>query len=81
MSAEFGIYLTTCTACGKRNYRNRDHAKRAARHDSLTGLRPYRCVETGTWHLGHLPPDVIAGNVTRDVIRESILAARRRRGT
>jgi hypothetical protein len=47
-----------CT--GKRQYRQKDRAKRdarLARNGPAGNVRPYRCSHCGWWHLGHKPYD------------------------
>lgn len=52
-------------ACrGKQTYATKGDARRAARqYHPGDRLSPYRCVDG--WHLGHLPPAVVAGNLPR----------------
>lgn len=56
---------TTCT-CGKRSYRDRKDAatiRRGHRHRRHLGV--YRCPHSGMWHLGHRPPQLRIGLVSR----------------
>jgi predicted RNA-binding Zn-ribbon protein involved in translation (DUF1610 family) len=46
----------------------REHARRLKRsrsHDGA-GVRPYVCPSCGFWHVGHLPPEVMRGELTAD---------------
>jgi hypothetical protein len=43
--------------CGKRSYMSKGFAKRAGKATG-PGLRPYRCVITHEWHVGHRDPCV-----------------------
>lgn len=57
------MWVTTCARCGKRGYKTRKDAKRAARtfHPGDT-QRPYRCpVLPDLWHFGHRPEWVTQG--------------------
>lgn len=58
------------TGCRKRRYPSRKVAKKVLRsvHDrnhTYAGVRAYHCDACDGWHLGHLPPRVIAGHVSR----------------
>lgn len=38
----------------------------AATSVRFDGMRPYRCTACGEWHLGHLNPRIVAGEVASD---------------
>jgi hypothetical protein len=59
-----GQYSHTCP-CGKRAYRTRKAARKAARrHDQQ--VRTYQCLtDPSVYHVGHLHKDVTAGKVSR----------------
>lgn len=56
--------------CGKRGYLTRKLAARARRgHPHKTNLGIYRCpTHNDTWHLGHRPPALTRGDISRDQI-------------
>lgn len=59
----------TCETHGKWSWVNRKDAKRAISHmrhngDNATRMREYACDVSGHWHVGHTPPDVVAGIVS-----------------
>ncbi len=67
--------------CGKVRYYSRKEARKAARR--LLGSAPghthgrlsaYKC-DWGFWHLGHLPPKVIAGLMDRSEIQHRYWSA------
>ena len=55
----------TCDVCGKQRYRSRAMAKKTAKQ-LFPGqhMNPYRCGED--WHIGHLFPAAIRGQVDRN---------------
>lgn len=55
----------TC-ACGKVRYQSKRHAKAAIRRfqGRVGRLHPYKCAG-GFWHVGHMPPNLTAGQVAR----------------
>lgn len=61
-------WSTECGDCGKRSYRDRQHAKEAIRvTPGNRGMREYRCpVDDGVWHVGHLPMAVRWGVTSSD---------------
>lgn len=51
-----------CGPCGKRSYRDRADARRAAKQIPGTHMTAYRCPAADWgWHLGHLPRNVRLG--------------------
>lgn len=59
----------TCPRCGKRSYTSKSRAKSAIKQLDHLGrrvgrLHPYKCGDV--WHLGHLPQNVVKGDVARD---------------
>jgi hypothetical protein len=51
---------------GKHRYATKDHAKRVAKRLRGRGrMGAYRCQVCGWWHIGHLRPDVVAGDTSR----------------
>lgn len=76
------IEVATVTACpcGKAIHRSRSAARRFARqHHPAGDVRPYICPHNpDAWHLGHLPPAVIAGDLERAEVRQGIRPAPRR---
>lgn len=62
MSHGIRVQWTTCEPCGKRAYVSRKDARKVKR----PGLHAYECRHVpGTFHLGHLKGDVLAGHVAR----------------
>lgn len=66
--------MIPATPCSKVSYETRRYAhtaaKRLKQRTGTTRIRPYRCpVEggCGLWHVGHLPPPVVAGRMTANV--------------
>ncbi len=51
-------WVGRCSACDKIAYWSRKLARQARRrlHPGDSVLHPYRCPETGMWHLGHPSP-------------------------
>lgn len=70
MSRRRPHYIGTCTTCGKRCYVTKRAAKTAARalHPG-DHLNAYRCGPW--WHLGHLPRQVVTGDLARPDIRRT----------
>lgn len=58
--------MSECT--GKVAYSSRRWARRArnrwSQRDQARHLRAYRCSTCGNWHLGTLPPAVLAGQLS-----------------
>lgn len=54
-----GLYLASCTGCGKHVYKSRDDAKKAAvvNHPGVT-MRAYQCLDSDAtpapWHYTHM---------------------------
>lgn len=63
-----------CPECGKASYRTRTAAKqrRAVLGPYGRDLHVYKCGPA--FHLGHLPPDIIAGKVTRTQVYRTEVA-------
>jgi len=60
--AEKWIY---CETHGKRAYFGRKKAKQAARRSVEPRLREYPCEAwPERWHIGHLAPDIVKGEIT-----------------
>lgn len=58
--------FSTCPRLGKRGYRSRRVAAKVRRgHPDRRHLGVYRCQHCTYWHLGHRPPDLIAGRISR----------------
>lgn len=59
-----------CPRCGKQRYKTRRQA-RHVRRTRYPGerLSAYRCM--GWWHLGRLPPEVVAGDLSRGELTAS----------
>ena len=55
----------TCSDCGKRAYGSKADAKKVQSRvaSGREGLHAYRCGDA--WHLGHKPPDLVAGRASR----------------
>ena len=72
-----------CSFCGKVSYPTRADAKSARKkfHPSQ-GLNVYRCIGNDlVFHLGHLPPDVVRGDASRDDLRSrNVLPTQSNRG-
>ncbi len=83
-------YIGSCP-CGKRGYLTRRDAKRAAKEtakstppDANRGhldVYPCRLTDSRLFHIGHLPPAVIRGNMSRDQIIVAARPTRRNKGT
>lgn len=59
-----------CRNCGKRGYYERRAAKQAMKRMNESGLSVYWCRHGGdVWHIGHLWPEVRAGEMDRSDIR------------
>lgn len=64
----------SCPACQnadgtpKRAYPTNRQAKRIQRIMQAEGIRVYKCPTGDGYHLGHLPPSVRAGRITRGEI-------------
>jgi hypothetical protein len=55
----------------KRLYRSRKDARHAAKTNRIKGLSSYKCdARPGYWHVGHLLPEIKAGKLSRDEMRE-----------
>lgn len=69
MSDKATCYGRGC-ACGKVLYASRSDARRAAKrlHPAERLLRPYHCPYADGFHIGHLGPEVIAGEATRSEV-------------
>lgn len=66
--ATYSGCIGRCGHCGKYSYLSRAKAKRAVRR-LADRMSAYRCRNGGDmWHIGHLPPVVIRGAVSRDQI-------------
>lgn len=65
-----------CWACGKLCFPSRKDARRQAallpKESDGYRARAYECEQSGEWHVGHLPEDVIRGEVSREKVRESM---------
>jgi hypothetical protein len=60
----------TCPECGKRAYETKAIAKRTAKFMG-DRMAAYRCQFGGPgWHIGHLPKQVVQGDVPRSEIRQ-----------
>ena len=58
-----------CTGCGKVSYLSRRDAKKERRRFRGSGMNAYPCPENqNVFHLGHLPPAVVHGLISRDQI-------------
>lgn len=56
-----------CKVCGKRTYLYRQGAKdalRVMRRGEAKGMRPYPSCAGPFWHVGHLPRNVLKGQIT-----------------
>jgi hypothetical protein len=61
----------TCQAHQRQTWVERAEAKRAIRTmrwhgNDVSRMREYRCSVTGHWHVGHMPPDVVAGVISME---------------
>lgn len=56
---------TTCTGCGKRGYYSKTDAKNVRQAMGEKGLSVYRCQQSGAWHLGHKPRQLVQGRISR----------------
>src|SRR5688572_23718483 len=80
----FALAAFTCEAHGKKTWMDRKEARRTIRTMRWGGvdssrMREYRCDVTGHWHVGHMPPDVVAGVVSMSEARETINRRDRKR--
>ena len=58
-----------CLSCGKVRYVSRKDAKKERRRFRGSGMNVYPCpVNRDFFHLGHLPPAVVHGLISRDQI-------------
>lgn len=76
-----GSHGGICAACRKRTYVNGRAARAVSKKIPGRHLSAYRCPQGAGWHLGHLPIDVVHGDLSKDdyyVRREE--HARRRTG-
>lgn len=74
----------TCEAHGKRTWPERKDARKVTKTMRYAGengarLREYRCDVTGHWHIGHLPPDVVAGIVSMAEAKATMIKRDRKR--
>lgn len=73
-----------CWACRKLSFASRKEARRQAallpKESDGYRARAYQCPVSGAWHVGHLPEDVIKGEVSRQKVRESMRERDERRG-
>ena len=67
----------TCFDCGKFCFVSRSAAKQYAQslptqEGSTSKARPYRCAQSGEWHIGHLPDAVRRGDRSRDEVEKTM---------
>jgi len=67
MNRQTGHVVGQCPACGKNMYRTRREARNSRKRNPREKINAYPCGDY--WHVGHLPPNVRAGIVGREVLR------------
>ena len=68
MSAQPHFAPGRCDACRKVVYVRRQAARKARRMMADSGLSVYACPKGYGFHLGHIAPQIKAGQATRDEI-------------
>ena len=71
---------TRCAPCDRLVYRERKRAKQAAREQRGRGLHVYRCPHGYGFHLGHLPSEILRGEVSKQQYFEWNNSRSRHRG-